>query len=212
MCDAGSANTSGDFETILGACLAHGRRHFVDVAPYFPEESRKVLETLREVYKTDADARNQKLSPELRLLLHQKESTPRMTELKEWLDKQIEERLIEPNSSLGEAVRYLRKHWDRLTLFLRKAGAPLDNNICERALKRVILHRKNSLFYRSLTGAAVGDLYMSLYQTCELNGVAAFPYLVSVLRHYGEAAKKPSAWMPWNYRDALAQVSASGPP
>ena len=57
-------------------------------------------------------------------------------------------------------------HWARLTLFLRVAGAPLDNNVCERALKMAILHRKNSLFYKTLNGAQVGDLFMSLIHTC----------------------------------------------
>ena len=62
-----------------------------------------------------------------------------------WLRAQFAEKKVEPNSGLGEAITYLLKHWDPLTLFLRKAGAPLDNNICERALKKAILHRKNSL-------------------------------------------------------------------
>ena len=63
------------------------------------------------------------------------------------------------------------KHWQKLTLFLRVPGPPLDNNICERALKMAIRHRKNSLFYKTLRGAAVGDLYMSLIHTCYLSGV-----------------------------------------
>jgi transposase len=73
---------------------------------------------------------------------------------------QLEEKKVEPNSGLGEAITYLLKYWDRFTLFLRKAGAPLDNNICERALKKSILHRKNSLFYLTENGAQVGDIFM----------------------------------------------------
>ncbi len=203
MCDAGSANTAGDFETILANCLAHGRRYFVDVAPHFPQECRFVLETLREVYRNDALAKAEQLTPDARLKLHQEQSAPLMTKLREWLDKQLDDHVVEPNSSLGEALRYLKKHWDKLTLFQRKAGAPLDNNICERALKKAILHRKNSLFYKTLQGAAVGDLFMSLIHTCELNGVGTFEYLVALLRHHEAAAKKPAAWMPWNYRESL---------
>jgi len=208
MCDALAANTAGDFETILGNCLTHARRNFVDVAESFPDETRFVLETLRDVYKHDATARDQQLTPDERLRLHQDQSAPLMAKLKEWADKQLEEHLVEPNSSLGEALRYLRKHWEKLTLFLRKAGAPLDNNICERALKKVILHRKNALFYKTLQGAAVGDLFMSLIHTCELNDVNAFEYLVTLLRHHEVAAKKPAAWLPWNYRDALQRWEA----
>jgi transposase len=60
------------------------------------------------------------------------------------------------------------KHWEKLTLFLRHPGPPLDNNICERALKKAILHRKNALFYKTVNGAHVGDVFMSLIYTCEL--------------------------------------------
>ena len=73
-------------------------------------------------------------------------------------------------SGLGTAISYLLKYWGRLTLFLRQPGAPLDNNVCERALKKSILHRKNSLFYKTRKGAQMGDLFMSLIHTCELNG------------------------------------------
>jgi transposase len=61
-------------------------------------------------------------------------------------------------------------HWKALTLFLQRAGAPLDNNLFERGLKRAVLHRKSSLLYRTLNGAQVGDLFMSLTHTCELCG------------------------------------------
>ena len=78
---------------------------------------------------------------------------------------------MEPNSGLGQAISYLLKHWEKLTLFLRAAGAPIDNNLVERALKKAILHRKNSLFYKTRRGAEMGDPFMSLIHTCELNGV-----------------------------------------
>ena len=67
-----------------------------------------------------------------------------------WLEARFALKEVEPNSSLGKAVTYLLRHWKGLTAFLREAGAPLDNNLCERALKRAVLHRKNALFYRTL--------------------------------------------------------------
>ncbi len=90
-------------------------------------------------------------------------------------------------------------HWQGLTLFLRQAGAPLDNNICERAIKRAVLHRKNALFYKTLNGAEAGDLFMSLIHTCALNGVNAFEYLTELLRHSEEVKAAPGEWMPWNF-------------
>jgi transposase len=92
------------------------------------------------------------MSPEQRLHFHQVESGPRMKDLEAWFKKQFAERKVEPNSGLGEAILYMQKYWDKLTLFLRQAGAPLDNNIVERTLK--ILHRKNALFYKATSACA----------------------------------------------------------
>ena len=156
MCDALSRNYPRELATILANCLSHGRRRFVDVAANFPEEVQYVLEILAKVYKTDAQARQDKLSPHDRLLLHQSHSGPLMEQLHKWLEDQFEEKKVEPNSTLGDAIAYMLAHWQKLTLFLREPGAPLDNNICERALKKAILHRKNSLFYKTENGARVG--------------------------------------------------------
>jgi transposase len=207
MCDALSRNLPGELETIVANCLAHGRRQFVDVVAYFPEECEYVLDALKVVYHNDAVAREQGLSPEARLAFHQAESGPTMQALHAWLGRQLDERLVEPNSSLGKAIGYMLRHWPELTLFLRRAGAPLDNNLCERALKKAILHRKNSLFFKTENGARVGDIYMSLIHTCELCGANAFDYLTELQRHATEAALKLRAWLPWNYRQTLAAVS-----
>jgi transposase len=206
MCDALSRNEPDEFKTVLAACLAHARRYFVDVVHAFPDECKHLLETLREIYKHDAIARKRGLAPEERLQYHQAESGPLMAGLEEWLREQIEDRKVEPNSGLGKAIGYMRKHWQRLTLFLRVAGAPLDNNVCERALKKAILHRKNALFYKTRNGARVGDLFMTLIHTAELNGIDAFPYLVALARHPEPLARNPNQWMPWNYAEALAQL------
>ncbi len=204
MCDALSANTSGEFETIIAACIAHGRRNFVEVAESFPAECRFVLETLRDVYRNDALAKQRGMTPEERLRFHQSESGPLMDGFARWMREQFEQRKVEPNSGLGDAIQYMQKHWDKLTLFLRRKGVPLDNNICERALKRAILHRKNALFYKTLNGARVGDLFMSLIHTAELNSVAPFQYLVALLRNPALAAAAPAAWLPWNYPRSAA--------
>src|SRR6266700_4008765 len=135
---------------------------------------------------------------------HQKRSGPVMTRLEEWLTAQLAEHRTEPNSGLGKAISYLLRHWTKLTLFLRQRGAPLDNNIAERALKKAILHRKNALFYKTMNGAQVGDLFMSLIHTCELNKVNPFDYLTELLRHPAEITVHPAEWMPWNYRETLA--------
>jgi transposase len=208
MCDALSRNVpklSKSVKLLLAYCLAHGRRQFVEVAANFPEQCGYVLETLGGVWHNDELAREQKLTPEKRLGFHQEHSGPLMKTLKEWMEAQLEEHKVEPNSGLGKAIQYMLRHWMPLTLFLREAGAPVDNNLVERALKKAILHRKNSLFYKTVNGAEVGDLFMSLIHTCELNGVNAFDYLTELLRHAEELKQNPSEWMPWNYRETLAR-------
>jgi hypothetical protein len=206
MCDALSRNSPKlpGVEVLLANCLAHGRRQFVDVAANFPEECRYVLETLGAVYGFDAEAKQNGLTPEERLEFHQTNSAPLLDELHKWMAAQFAERKTEPNSGLGKAISYLQRHWTKLTLFLRQPGAPLDNNIAERALKKAILHRKNALFYKTMNGARVGDLFMSLIHTCELNKVNPFDYLTELLRHEAELKARAAEWMPWNYRDALS--------
>jgi hypothetical protein len=194
-----------ELEVIVGHCLAHGRRRFVAVAENFPEPCRHVLEKLGAVYANDALARQRGLSPQQRLRFHQQRSQSVMDELQVWLQAQLAEKRVEPNSGLGTAITYLLKHWERLTLFLRQAGAPLDNNVCERALKKAILHRKNSLFYKTQNGARVGDLFMSLIHTAELCGANPFDYLTELQRHAEELAAAPAQWMPWSYRQALGR-------
>ena len=207
MSDALSRNTSALPEGVailLANCLAHGRRQFVEVAPSFPEACRYVLETLGDVYKYDAEARAAKLPPEERLRFHRQHSEPLMKALQKWMEAQFAQPLVEPNSGLGKAITYFLRHWKGLTAFLRDAGAPLDNNICERALKRAVLHRKNALFYRTLHGSEVGDLFMSLIHTCELCETNPFEYLTELQRHAAELSANASQWMPWNYREHMA--------
>ena len=175
----------------------------------FPEECRHVLDVFRQLYHPDARARAEQMTAAERLRFHQAESGPLMADLKTWMRTKLDAHEVEPNSGLGDAIEYMLDHWEPLTLFLRVAGAPLDNNLCERALKKAIRHRRNSLFYKTENGARVGDMFMSLIHTAELNGANPFDYLVALMRHPREVAREPSHWMPWNYRDALATLGVA---
>ena len=208
MCDPLSRNTSPEFAAIVASCTAHARRKFVEIAGSFPAECHHVLDILGKVYKNDAATKKQEMSAEERLQFHQAESRPLMTPLRRWLRQQLRERRVEPNSGLGEAIIYMLRHWEKLTLFLRVAGAPLDNNICEAALKRAILHRKNSMFYKTEKGARVGDLFMSLIHSCVFSKANAFDYLTQLQKHADKVSGDPQAWMPWNYRMTLGRVHA----
>jgi len=205
MCDALSRNLPNDFVTLLANCLIHARRNFVDVLASFPEQAQFVIETLADVYKNDQVTKDQQLSAQDRLVYHQTHSKPLMQELKRWLDDQLNEKKAEPNSGLGKAIAYMQNHWPELTLFLRVASAPLDNNLCEQILKRAILHRKNSLFFKTERGAFVGDVFMSLIHTCSLAKINPFDYLRALQQHHTLVRKNPQDWMPWNYTKALPE-------
>lgn len=203
MCDGLSRNLPGELQTIVANCLTHSRRRFVDVFDRFRDECQYVLEVLKVVYRTDAEARKRQLSPARRLQLHRTKSGQAMNRLHNWLQRQFDEKLVEPNSALGEAISYMLKHWEPLTRFLEVPGAPLDNNICERALKKAILHRKNALFYKTQRGAKIGDMYMSLIYTCELCGVSPFEYLTELHRNADRVADAPDCWLPWNFQTSV---------
>ena len=206
MCDGLDRNEPklpDELKVILSNCNAHSRRQFVDVATKFPEECRYVLEVFRDVYHNDAVARREGMTAEERQAFHKANSGPRIEELRRWMAEQIDEKTVEPNSGLGEAILYTQKRWDKLTRFLEVPGVPLDNNAAERILKKAILSRKNSYFYKTARGAHVGDMYMSLIHTAELVGANPFDYLTQLQKHAGEIKSNPSQWMAWNYRQTL---------
>ena len=204
MSDALSRNEADEDGLIRCHCLAHGRRQFSDLADVFPTECQIVLEALKQVFDHDDEARDQQLSPAQRLAYHQSSSQPIMDELQRWLQKQVDERLVEPNSSLGKAMAYMQTHWARLTRFLAIAGAPLDNNLVERALKLFIRQRKNSLFYATEHSAYIASVLTSLIATCLHAGVNALEYLVALQEHRTEVFAAPEAWLPWTYQASLA--------
>lgn len=197
MSDALAANWSGEQETVEAKCLAHARRKFVEIEAMFPSECAVVLTAISKVYETDAETKG--MDSGQRLKHHQEKSGPVMKELREWIERQFKQKQVEPNSSLGQALRYVRKHWEGLTRFLTIANCPVDNNAAERVLKQAVLLRKNALFYKNEHGASVGAILLSLIETCRLNGVSAWAYLLWLMRHQAETRAKPSACLPWTY-------------
>lgn len=205
MSDALSSNEVADESRLIRChCLAHGRRKFSDLADVFPQECQVVLAVVKQVFDHDEQARDAQFSPSERLAYHQCLSGPLMEELKTWLAKQVDDRLVEPNSALGKAIAYLQNHWDTLTQFLPCEGAPLDNNLAERVLKLFIRQRKNSLFFKSEHSAYIASVLTSLIATCLYAGVNALEYLVALQEHRSEVWAAPGAWLPWTYQAALA--------
>jgi len=122
------------------------------------------------------------------------------------MKQQIEQKKIEPNSGLGQAINYMLRRWKPLTRLTSVPGAPLDNNAVERALKMAILHRRNSLFYKTVRGAKIGDIFMSVIHTCELNRINPFDYLMALKRRAAVVGKAIAKWRPWTFIKTLEEL------
>lgn len=186
---------------VISNCLAHCRRKFYELLNFWPSLLLPVLEWFREVFDNDRKAEEKGLTPEERLIWHQKKSGPVMDKLHSWCNEMLEKKKAEPNSNLGKAINYTLNHWEGFTLFLRIAGAPISNNDNERQIKTAVLNRKNSYFFKTKNGANVGDIHLSIIDTCDQNGINPWDYLVVVQKHQDDVHRNPKLWFPWNYQE-----------
>lgn len=208
MCDALSRNVIEPGLIILAYCLLHGRRKFTDLILHWKKKIPYIIEQFALIYKNEAYVKRKKMSAIMRLNYHRQKSSPVMKKLKEWFQKQFDEKEVEPNSDLGVAINYMLKNWKEFTLFLRKENAPIDNNICERALKKAIIHRKNSMFFKTENGARIGDMFMSIIHTCCLHEIDPFDYFIEIQKNIDSVKKCPGDWLPWNYKKSLLNLAA----
>ena len=207
MSDALACNWCGERRRIVCKCLVHARRKFVEIQRIYPEECNYVLEQIGQIYRNEKQAAG--LSDGERLAYHQEHSGPVMAELEQWMEKQMAEKKVEPNSSLGKAIGYFQTHLEGLTAWLHYEGAPLDNNPSERILRPVVIIRKNSYGYKTNRGAKTAAIIQSVIQTCRLNETNVWQYLVSVLRKSAEVRGRPEAFLPWNYKGEEESVRAA---
>ena len=208
MCDGLDRNLSADHLVELANCLAHARRHVIDEVNDEPELCAHVLLEIGKVFKNDESCRTRGITGEARLAFHQENSGEVMKELGTWIEELFTSKRVEPNSGLGGALRYMLSRWDALTLFLRRADAPIDNNPVERVLKQAIRQRRASLFYRTTNGARVGDIYTSLIVTTVLHHGDPIRYLTALFENDKAVAEAPADWLPWNYAGALARLES----
>lgn len=213
MCDASSQNVpqwtkdSLLFTWVFCLCLVHSRRKFYHLQKSFRVECGFVLDVIGQVYRHERHCKDKQLTPQERLSYHQEHSAPLMEALHVWLTSQLQFQLVEENSELGKAILYMLRHWEGLTRFLRVAGAPIDNSLCEQSIKMVIRLRRNSLFYKTHHGARVGDAMMSVIQTALKNNVNAFDYLNVLQENAAAVAATPHLFLPWNYQDTVRTLA-----
>ena len=174
MCDGYSGyqalqKRGGDFT--LAHCWAHARRKFFELEPTFPKEREQALALVKQLYDIDRSLKNK--PPEQRLAGRQQRAGPVMKEIHRWA---LSQRAL-PQSPLGKAIAYLGKHWDGLSVFLTDPEVPLDNNQTERALRGVVVGRKNHYGSRSVRGTKVAVVMVSLVESAKLNGIDPGRYL-----------------------------------
>lgn len=202
-CDALSRNVPGNHDTLLGNCLAHLRRKFYELVEIWPQEVTRIIGEFSCLFANDHAAPK---DPSKRLEWHQECSAPVMERLKNYCDSLVNQRKVEPNSSMGKAIAYLNNHWEAFTLFLRVPGVPLTNNASERLAKRVVLNRKNAYFFRNETGAKIADILMSVMETCVLNDVNPHLFLIAIQKHEEDVRRHPALWLPWVYKTRLKEL------
>ncbi len=205
MCDALSANMPKTLKTIVCNCLSHAFRKFRDLMDFYPQASLHVMTELGKIYEIDERTRG--MSDRERLKYHRQYSKPIMFQLYKWLKKQFRTKAVEPNSSLGKSIKYMLKHWKKLRRFLTTPGAPIDNNIVERALKIPIRVRKGAMFYKTLHGATISNILTSLIMTASLCDENPVDYLVALQENKAAVFANPDAWIPWRYRATLEEIT-----
>lgn len=208
QCDGGN-NIPRHHDTELSNCNAHSRRKFYELVTTWPKIVVKIIGWYSTVFA------NEKLAPAdplLRLKWHQDHSALAMQHIKNYCDDLLKKKEIEPNSSMGKAIAYFNNHWEALTLFLRMPGVPIDNNATERLIKQSVRNRKNAYFYRNETGAKIGDILMSMMETCILNDANPWEYLVAIQEHQKDVRKNPTLWVPWAYRNRLKELKPETSP
>jgi arsenate reductase-like glutaredoxin family protein len=202
-CDALSRNLPKNHQTQVAYCNAHLRRKFYEIASMWPKECLNIICGLNIVFLNDKKAAMENLNPKERLKWHQEKSALVMEKTRAYCKTLIDDKQVEPNSSLGKAINYLENYWEGFTLFLRIPNVPISNNADERLMKRAVLNRKNSYFFKTEAGARMADILMSVIETCVLNQVNPYQYLIAIQQYPLQVLNHPEVWLPWNYEASL---------
>jgi transposase len=178
------------------ACNAHARRKIFAARDVYPLESSLVLAKFQQLY--DVEDRAKTWSIDQRLALRQSESTAIWQSLGEWLESKPAADVL-PKSKLGEALGYLRNHWEPLQTYLSDARIPMDNNEVEQLMKQVAIGRKNWLFIGSVPAGERAADFLTLVSSAVRNDLDVWAYLKDVLDRLlagdtNYAALRPDAW------------------
>lgn len=195
MCDALAANSDHTVQVVIAHCWSHVLRRFREHGE--DPDARYVLSIIGQLYDHDRLCQARGLVGRTRKRYLQRHCRPICQQLNRWMKQQFGQRRIEPASRLGQDINYVLNHWQGFIAFLNHPDVPLDNNGCERIVKEVIVQRKNSLFFKTETGALIGMGFTSLISTCQALGIDPFDYLIDLQEHASALRHEPAAWLPW---------------
>jgi hypothetical protein len=200
MLAANTPHISSDLQknVIMSGCLVHARRKFFELLDFWPNECRYFIEEIAHIYNNED--RCIYMNDKDRLKYHQENSWVHMNNIYNKIESLFASKQVEPNSDLGKAMNYWLNHKKKLTTFLRLKGVVLDNNLSERALKRIIIQRKNSLFFYSRDSAEILSGMASIVATCKENNINAFAYLNWIQENWKLAQETPEHFLPWSYQ------------
>jgi len=197
---------------VEASCNAHALLKFRDIRDKYPAEYAEAGRVYKQVFDNDDKAKALGLRPVDRILYHRQHSKPLMQQLKAMCQDKLKSKLVEPNSPLWEPLTFVVNQWDRLSRFCEAPGVPLDTNLVEQALIIPVRYLAGSFNYQSEDGAAVGDHVMSLIATARANDVEPVAYLTECLRCHEDLANRPQDYLPWVYRERMAQGDSPAAP
>jgi transposase len=197
---------SGNMSVILAsgsemtrlACWSHARRHVHEHQNQDTTVSTLPLALMNQLY--DIERRGTTLSADALTELRRKESQLALSRLGDWLEGPIAKSVL-PASKLGGALQYIRNHWDALNVYVNDGRLPIDNNQCERLMKRVAIGRKNWLFVGSLRAGHRNASLMSLISSAHRQDLDVPMYLESVITHMLRGTAKAEELLPDKWKE-----------
>ena len=179
------------------ACWAHLRRDFHDVWKATGSEIAKdALDRIGALYDIEREINGQ--PAERRLEVRARQSKPRADAFHDWMNAQLPR--LPGKGDLAKAMRYALTRWPSFTLFLTDGRVAIDNNAAERAVKPVVIGRKNWMFAGSDAGGETLADAMTIIETAKMSGLNPEAYLADVLARINDHLNpKLAELLPWNW-------------
>src|ERR1700690_130259 len=203
------ADGYGGYDGVVGGnaitragCWSHSRRKFVDAEKVAPEIARAAVDLIGDLFRVERQAKD--FSVEQRLALRRDKSAPVLAKLREKLLEWKEQLL--PKHPMAEAINYALNQWAELNVYCSDGAVPIDNNVSEREMKRVVLNRKNSLFVGNSRGGRTAAILASLTSTCRRHDVDPQLYLTQLLTNLSQVRKTQLPnWLPDQWKRIQAR-------